>query len=215
MGDEPQRDMSEREMRERDARDYEARRSARGHSTSIRDRVDDERRPVTLRRKRMLFWSSALLILSLDVATKYVAHSEMREHARQPALGDWLRLTLLYNPGAAFGLSLGPYSRWLFTALSIVALVILAALYRSAARTDHARVLAIGLVIGGALGNLVNRLWSARGVVDWIDIGIGEHRWPSFNVADIGVSIGAVLLAITFWREDRAKARESSHGGAR
>jgi signal peptidase II len=225
MDDEPQRDMHAPEMRAPemrapemrapDGRAHAALRSAHGHSISPRDRVDDERGSVALRRKRMLFWLSALLILSLDVATKYLAHSEMREHARRPVLGEWLRLTLLYNPGAAFGLSLGPYSRWLFTALTIVALVILAALYRSAARTDRPRVLALGLVIGGALGNLVNRLWSVRGVVDWIDVGIGEHRWPSFNVADIGVSIGAVLLAITFWREDRAKARESSHGGAR
>ena len=121
-----------------------------------------------------------------------------------------MRLTLLYNPGAAFGLSLGAYSRSLFTALTILALVVLGALYRSSAPRDRTRPLALGLVVGGALGNLVNRLWSARGVVDWIDLGIGEHRWPSFNAADVGISIGAGLLAITFWREDKARARDAS-----
>ena len=170
----------------------------------------DTREAPVLGDKRVIFWSSALLVLTLDVITKYAAHTGMREHSRLPVLGEWLRLTLLYNPGAAFGLSLGPYSRWLFTALTFGALVIMGALYRSSAPSDRTRPLALGLVAGGALGNLVNRLWSARGVVDWIDIGIGEHRWPSFNAADIGISIGAVLLAITFWREDRAGARDAS-----
>lgn len=167
-----------------------------------------------LKGKRVTFWSSALLVLALDVVTKYAAHTGIREHSRLPVLGEWLRLTLLYNPGAAFGFSLGPYSRWLFTALTIGALVIMGALYRSSAPRERTRSLALGLVVGGALGNLVNRFWSARGVVDWIDMGVGEHRWPSFNVADIGISIGAVLLAITFWREDRAGARDASSRAA-
>ena len=170
----------------------------------------DTREESVLGDKRVTFWSSALLVLALDVVTKYAAHTGIREHSRLPVLGEWLRLTLLYNPGAAFGFSLGPYSRWLFTALAVGALVIMGALYRASSPRDRTRSLALGLVVGGALGNLVNRLWSARGVVDWIDMGIGEHRWPSFNVADIGISIGAVLLAITFWREDRAGARDSS-----
>lgn len=154
--------------------------------------------------KRPTFWMAVLPILLLDVVTKYVAHTRMPEYSVREVIGDWVRLTLLYNPGAAFGLSLGPWSRWLFTAITIGALAILGNLYRATAPADRTRALAIGLVTGGALGNLVNRLWSSRGVVDWIDVGIGQHRWPSFNVADIGVSVGAVLLAFVLWREDRA-----------
>lgn len=154
--------------------------------------------------KRLTFWTATLFVLVLDIVTKYVAHTRLFEHQVLQVIGDWLRLTRLYNPGAAFGLSLGPYSRWLFTALTIGALVVLANLYRATAPGGRTRALAIGLVTGGALGNLVNRLWQSRGVVDWIDVGIGEHRWPSFNVADIGVSVGAVLLVLVLWREDRA-----------
>ena len=183
---------------------------------------DDERADAALHDdttsggKRPLFWTVVLVILVLDIVTKYVAHTRMLEHSVREVLGDWVRLTLLYNPGAAFGLSLGPYSRWLFTALTIGALVILGNLFRATAPGDRTRTLAIGLVTGGALGNLVNRLWLARGVVDWIDVGIGEHRWPSFNVADIGVSVGAVLLAFVLWREDRALADASrEEGGGR
>ena len=166
--------------------------------------------------KRPTFWTAALLILVLDIVTKYVAHTRMPEHSVREVIGDWVRLTLLYNPGAAFGLSLGPWSRWLFTALTIGALVILRNLYRATVPGDRIRALAIGLVTGGALGNLVNRFWSSRGVVDWIDVGIAEHRWPSFNVADIGVSVGALLLALVLWREDRALADASrEQGGGR
>lgn len=153
---------------------------------------------------RATFWIPTLLVPGLDAVTKYLAHTRIPEHALYPIAGDWVRLTLLYNPGAAFGLSLGAYSRWIFTALTLGALVVLGSLYRATRPADRLRALALGLVMGGALGNLVNRFWSARGVVDWIDVGFHDHRWPAFNVADIGVSVGALLLAAVFWREDRA-----------
>ena len=59
----------------------------------------------------------------------------------------------------------------------------------------------MGLIVGGALGNLVNRLWSARGVVDFLDLGLGGRRFWTFNVADIGVTLGAVLLVWVLHRE--------------
>lgn len=87
-------------------------------------------------------------------------------------------------------------------AVTIATVFVLAYLYRSTQPRDGTRVLALGLVMGGAVGNLINRLWSASGVIDFLDIGIGVHRWPTFNLADIGVSVGAVLLAWSLWRED-------------
>ena len=153
--------------------------------------------------KALAFWPAVWLILALDVVTKYLAHTRLPPHMPREILGDTLRLTLAYNPGAAFGLHLGPYSRWVFTALTIAALVVLARLYRETRPGDGWRALALGLVVGGALGNLVNRLWSTSGVVDWIDVGLGAARWPIFNVADIGVSVGAFLLAWVLWGEDR------------
>jgi signal peptidase II len=93
--------------------------------------------------------------------------------------GDVVRLTLVYNRGAAFGLHLGQYSRWIFLGLTIAALVILAQLYRTTSARDIARTLAIALVSGGAIGNLIDRLRGPQGVVDFIDIGIGDMRWPT------------------------------------
>jgi signal peptidase II len=63
-------------------------------------------------------------------------------------------------------------------------------------------------VSGGALGNLVDRVRGPQGVVDFLDIGIGDLRWPTFNVADMAVSTGAILLAWVLWGEDRARSTD-------
>ncbi|MCH8934427.1 MAG: signal peptidase II, partial [Gemmatimonadetes bacterium] len=61
----------------------------------------------------------------------------------------------------------------------------------------------LGLVCGGAVGNLIDRIRSSRGVVDFIDVGIGVHRWPTFNIADSAVTVGAIALAFVLWMEGR------------
>lgn len=162
------------------------------------------------RKSRLVrFGGTALAVALLDACTKQVATQRLvPEHTPHQVLGDVLRLTLVYNPGAAFGLSAGEYSRWVFTILAAGAMVILWKLYRATVVSDRARLIALGLVMGGALGNLVNRLWSSRGVVDFLDVGVGNYRWPTFNFADVGVSIGALLLAWVLMRQER-KAREN------
>ncbi|HEY0930629.1 MAG TPA: signal peptidase II [Gemmatimonas sp.] len=145
-----------------------------------------------------------LVVLVLDLITKAVAVSVLAPSgAPISVIGDWFRFALVYNPGAAFGLHLGEYSRWLFMVLTIVALAVLWRLLRQTAEDDIRRMLAIALVAAGAVGNVIDRIRSELGVVDFIDIGVGLHRWPTFNVADIAVSSGAFLLAIVLWREER------------
>ena len=152
-----------------------------------------------------MFWPALVLLLLGDVVTKYLAHTRLASlQLPREILGEALRITLLYNPGAAFGLHLGPASRWIFLGITLGALAILGQMYRHTAPTDSRRALALGLVAGGAAGNLVNRLWSAPGVVDFIDVGIGSLRWPAFNVADMGISVGALLLVWVLWEEDRS-----------
>jgi signal peptidase II len=145
-------------------------------------------------------------VFATDQITKLVAVDVLSPaYLPTKVIGDWVRFTLVYNPGAAFGLHLGAYSRWIFLALTIGALVLLTRLWTETHHGDLRRVVAIALVSGGALGNLLDRVRSARGVVDFIDVGIGGARWPTFNVADIAVSCGAVLLAWVLWREDVAR----------
>ena len=154
--------------------------------------------------KSHTFWLAASLVVVLDVITKYVDHSQLRRHLPLEVLGKVQQFALSYNPGAAFGLHVGPYSRLVFVAVAILALGVLWRLYRSGSPDDRLRAIALGLISGGALENLLNRLWSAPGVVDFIDVGVGEVRWPTFNLADIGVSVGAILLAWSLAAEDRA-----------
>ncbi|HYW49188.1 MAG TPA: signal peptidase II [Gemmatimonadaceae bacterium] len=159
-------------------------------------------------RNGRLFWSVAAAFLLTDVVTKWWAvRSLAPAYTRHEVLGEWLTFTLLYNPGAAFGLHLGEWSRWIFTALTIGAVVILTRMYQSTAPGDTVKLTSLGMILGGAVGNLIDRLRSSQGVVDFIDVGIGDMRWPTFNVADIGVSCGALVLAWVLWREDRAAAQ--------
>ncbi len=147
-------------------------------------------------------------IVLADAFTKLVAVDRlMPVHTPHAVLGDWLRWTLVYNPGAAFGFHLGPYSRWIFIGLTFLALGVLWSMYRTSEPHARMKVVALASIAGGAIGNLVDRVRSSRGVVDFIDVGVGAWRWPTFNIADIAVSCGAVVLAIVLWREDAELAR--------
>lgn len=151
-----------------------------------------------------LFWSLVVGVVAIDVITKNAAVESLPgPRIPQNVFGDVVRLTLVFNPGAAFGLNLGVWSREIFLVLTLVALVILGRLYRATRPGDVLRVVALGLVCGGAMGNLIDRVRSPIGVVDFMDIGFRDWRWPTFNVADIAVSVGAFLLAWALWGEER------------
>ena len=157
---------------------------------------------------RRIFWTAIGLVLLLDTITKLVAEATLLRTAGVSVFGDWFQLRLVHNPGAAFGLHLGPYSRWIFFAVAVIAIILLNRMSRNTGIGDWFRQLALGLICGGAAGNLVDRIRSSRGVVDFIDIGVGTLRWPTFNIADIAVSCGAVALAISLWREDARRDPE-------
>lgn len=148
-------------------------------------------------------------IVIADVVTKWWAVQKLTLYAPVEVIGDTVRFSLVYNRGAAFGLSLGPYSRWLFMLLTFGALFILWRLYRQTASQQRTRLVAIALVAAGAIGNLIDRIRSEMGVVDFIDIGIPTWRWPTFNIADMAVSCGAFMLAFVLWGEDN-RAEEAA-----
>jgi signal peptidase II len=152
--------------------------------------------------ERRIFWIAAVVVILLDLITKIVAEAVLLRTPGIAVLGDWFQLRLVYNQGAAFGLHLGPYSRWIFLTVAIVAVVVLRRMSRTSPPGDWFRQLALGLVAGGAAGNLIDRIRSTRGVVDFLDVGVGALRWPTFNVADIAVSCGAIALVVSMWRED-------------
>ncbi len=142
-----------------------------------------------------LFLVSAVAVgvLVLDQATKFWAEQTLTGHAPIPLLGDFLRLRLLYNPGAAF--SMGSGSTWIFTIIAVVAVV---TLIRFASRQQtKGRAIALALLLGGATTHLLDRLFRAPGfaighVVDFIDY----NGWFVGNVADIALVGGAALLIL-------------------
>jgi signal peptidase II len=160
-----------------------------------------------------IFWSVIVVVVLLDVASKAAAvYALTPAYTPHEIIGNTVRFTLAYNPGAAFGFNVGSASRWIFTGLTLVALGVLASLYRATRNGEYVRVLALALVSAGAVGNLIDRIrWSA-GVVDFIDVGIGDHRFWTFNVADSAVTIGAFLLGWVFLQQDREAARIAAAG---
>jgi len=140
------------------------------------------------------FWTTFLSIVLVDIATKRFAVTALTPYVPKNVFDDVLRFTLAYNSGGAMSLSLGPSSRWWFTLLSIATLFVLAYMYRHTSADDRLQLASLALICGGAVGNLIDRVRSPRGVVDFIDIGIGTHRFWTFNIADMGVTIGTATL---------------------
>ena len=150
----------------------------------------------------VVFWPVVVLIVLVDLVTKLIAAYALAPRGfPHEVFGDAVRFTLVYNPGAAFGLHVGEHSRWVFLVLTAVVLRVLWSLYRTTRDRDNVRTLALALVCAGAVGNAICRLRSPEGVVDFIDVGLGAARWPTFNVADVAVTGGAALLAWALWGE--------------
>jgi signal peptidase II len=149
-------------------------------------------------RPNALAWLAlSLLVVGLDQLTKHVALLELRPyepHAVIPGLLNW---TLAFNPGAAFSFLAGEsgWQRWLFTALAIGVSALLATWLARLPRGDWRNALPLSLIIGGALGNLIDRLRFGH-VTDFVQVYWGDWSFPAFNVADSAISVGAVLLVV-------------------
>jgi signal peptidase II len=156
---------------------------------------------------RRLFWGTAAAVIVADFITKMIAEAQLARRLPLSVIGDVFQLRLVYNEGAAFGLHLGENSRWIFFGLALLALFVLGSLVRSTRPGDRFRLASLALVCGGAVGNLIDRVRSARGVVDFVDIGVGSWRWPTFNVADSAITIGAIALGLSLWQEGREQQR--------
>jgi signal peptidase II len=146
-----------------------------------------------------VFWPLFTGWVVADFVTKRMAESRLTAHVPANVVGEWVRFTLNYNTGAAMNISLGDASRVVFTALALVMIAVIFGMYRRTPAHETAQPLALALIAGGALGNLLDRLRSVKGVVDFIDVGIGDSRFWTFNVADAGVTCGAILLMIVLW----------------
>ena len=154
----------------------------------------------------MLKWSwVSLLVIVLDQLTKLWASSAL-SYAEPVPIIPFLNLTLLHNTGAAFSFlsEAGGWQRWFF---ALVALVISAVILVWIRRLPNGKVwlaISLALVLGGALGNVWDRIFLGY-VVDFIDVYYQRWHWPAFNLADAAISVGAVMLIIDSLRSDSRK----------
>ena len=141
-------------------------------------------------------WVSLLLVLA-DQATKQLALSTLSLHAPVAVIEGWLNWTLIYNYGAAFSFlgDASGWQRWFFSGLALVISVVLGTWLSRVPRNDWRQAAPFALIIGGAIGNLVDRLRFGY-VVDFIDVHHSGWHFPAFNVADSAISVGAVLLIL-------------------
>jgi signal peptidase II len=138
----------------------------------------------------------AFLVVFSDRLAKWVVESKITLHDNINIIPGFFRLTHVENRGAAFGLFAESPSEWKVTVLvlfSLVALVIVSALLWKNSHAMTSTGVGLALILGGALGNLWDRLLSGH-VVDFLDFYFGSYHWPAFNVADSAIVIGALLL---------------------
>jgi signal peptidase II len=141
----------------------------------------------------------ALIVLVLDLASKHWVESILL-HGQQIPLTDFFNLVLTYNAGAAFSFlsDASGWQRWFFSGIAAAASILIVYLLRKHA-AEKLFCLALSLVLGGALGNLWDRITLGH-VVDFLDFHVGGYHWPAFNVADSAIFLGAMFLIVESFR---------------
>jgi signal peptidase II len=156
--------------------------------------------------RSLLFLGLAAGIIVLDQWTKRLAEQHLLDSGVRsvplPVVGDFLRLTYVENRGAAFGLLQDQTA--FFVIVGVVVVGAIAVSYRHLPTSGFRLHLALGLQLGGALGNLIDRVRQGY-VVDFVDFGYRSNWWPVFNVADSAIVIGVALLALSLWEPKSAE----------
>jgi signal peptidase II len=146
----------------------------------------------------------------LDLWTKHLIEKNFHLHETKDILGSFFQLILIYNKGGVFGIAQGQSTIFLIISLFVLAFILYT--YITYKHKTTLFCLSIGMVLGGALGNMHDRLFNPRGVVDFLWLGWDKYadlfgikiflRWPAFNIADAAILVGAVTLAVLFWYHD-------------
>lgn len=157
----------------------------------------EEERFMQDKQNALIWLSLSVVVIALDQLTKQIALAMLTPYTPHAVVPGFLNWTLAFNTGAAFSFlhDAGGWQRWLFSALAIGVCAVLVVWLRRLPRGEWRTALPLALVIGGALGNLIDRVRLGR-VTDFIEVYHQQWSWPAFNVADSAISVGAVLLIV-------------------
>ena len=160
-------------------------------------------------KQRWLLLASLVgVILVLDQATKFAIHTSFTLHESRPIIENIFALTYVRNPGAAFGLLASQthsFRRIFFPAITVVALAALLLYFARVPPHQRLTLWGICLIIGGALGNAIDRLWLGQ-VIDFLDVYWHTYHWPAFNIADSSICIGVGLLVLDALRSVKTES---------
>ena len=154
----------------------------------------------------MLKWIwLAVVVVILDQLTKYIASTSLEIH-QSVAVIPMFNWTLMHNPGAAFSFlaNEGGWQRWFFAVIAVAVSAVIVLWIKRLQQHEKWQAVALALILGGAIGNVIDRIWLGY-VVDFIDVYYGHMHWPAFNIADSAITIGVVLIIIDSIREYRAE----------
>ena len=168
----------------------------------------------TLRKLRYGFLSLAVVVL--DQWTKWLVEVHLPHGTSHPVIDRFFSLTHVQNTGVAFGLFArhgADGGSWTLIALGIVALVAVIVYFRLTPADHRLLLSALALIVGGAVGNLIDRL-ATGAVTDFLDVYVGTHHWPAFNVADSAITVGIVLMLADSFIAHRQHSGAPSEDGS-
>ena len=166
-------------------------------------------------RKNLLFLATVSLVVVVDQWSKAWILSTLELHHSFAVINGFFNITHVRNPGAAFGFLAGAPSIFrsiFFVAVTVVAILFILHYLRTTRSKDVLLVFSLALILAGAVGNLVDRLRFGE-VVDFLDVYLGSHHWPAFNVADAAISTGAGVLILVLLRRRKDKTDGDTLGG--
>jgi signal peptidase II len=157
-----------------------------------------------MRASRVLLVAAvAVAVFAIDRVTKAWVSENIPLGTARPVVGDYVRIVHAQNTGAAFGLL--PERTTLLSVLSVVAVLAIVYYYRQIASNSALVSATLGMQLGGAFGNLLDRITQGY-VVDFVDVGLGDVRFWAFNVADSSIVVGIILVTLALWYEERRTA---------
>ncbi len=150
---------------------------------------------------------TAALVLLFDQATKVYIDASMPLHDSIAVIPGFFSITHVRNPGAAFGFLAGAsplFRNIFFVGVTVAAILLILHYLRTSKAQDRLLAFSLSLILAGAVGNLIDRIRFGE-VIDFLDVYVGSHHWPAFNVADSAISVGAVILFIELLRSDKER----------